>query len=64
VINVYLEYLRAQLSKVGINPQSERGANAVEYILIASLIALAIFATFKILGEEISSLATEITNKL
>jgi Flp pilus assembly pilin Flp len=64
VINVYLEYFRAQLGRVGIDIRSEKGANAVEYILIALLIALFIFGAFQALGIKIGDVASNITDSL
>lgn len=64
MINVYLEYFRTQLSRIGIDARSEKGANAVEYILIALLIAVAIFGTFRLLGQQIDTVADDILSKL
>lgn len=64
MINVYLEYFRVQLNKIGIDARSEKGANAIEYILIAALIALVIFGIFTLLGLRVRDLACEVQKGL
>lgn len=44
--------------------RDEKGATAIEYGLIVGLISVAIIGTATLLGTEISSLFTKITNKL
>ena len=40
----------------------ERGANAIEYALVASLIAIAAFAAFESLGNKIDTMYNNISN--
>ena len=47
-----------------MNVQSERGAAAVEYALLAALIALAIVVAVTALGEKMSAVFDKITLKL
>ena len=47
-----------------MNVQSERGAAAVEYALLAALIALAIVVAVTALGLKISGVFNTITGKL
>ena len=42
----------------------ERGANAIEYALVASLIAIAAFAAFESLGNKIDTMYNNISNHL
>jgi len=42
----------------------ERGANAIEYALVASLIAIAAFAAFESLGNKIDAMYNNISNHL
>jgi pilus assembly protein Flp/PilA len=48
----------------GKKAAEERGASAVEYALIAGLIAVAIIVTAELLGLKISDVFTNITDKL
>jgi pilus assembly protein Flp/PilA len=40
----------------------ERGANAIEYALVASLIAVAAYAAFQNLGNGINSMYNNVSN--
>jgi pilus assembly protein Flp/PilA len=42
----------------------EEGANAIEYALVASLIAVAAYAAFQNLGNKINSMYVNISNNL
>ena len=42
----------------------ERGANAIEYALVASLIAIAAFAAFENLGNKVDAMYNNISNHL
>ena len=42
----------------------ERGANAIEYALVASLIALAAFAAFENLGNRVDAMYNNISNHM
>jgi pilus assembly protein Flp/PilA len=42
----------------------ERGANAIEYALVASLIAIAAFAAFENLGNRVDAMYNNISNNL
>ena len=42
----------------------ERGANAIEYALVASLIAIAAFAAFENLGNKVDAMYNNISNNL
>ena len=42
----------------------ERGANAIEYALVASLIAIAAFAAFENLGNKVDAMYNNISNIL
>lgn len=44
--------------------KDESGATAIEYGLIAALVAVAIIAAAQLLGTEISSIFTRIANRL
>ena len=44
--------------------REEKGATAVEYGLLVGLIAVAIIATVTLLGGQLNTLFTEITNAL
>ena len=44
--------------------RDERGANAIEYALIAGLIAIAAIAAFQNLGSSITNMYTNVSNKL
>ena len=41
-----------------------RGANAIEYALVASLIAIAAFAAFENLGNKVDAMYNNISNHL
>lgn len=42
----------------------ERGANAIEYALVASLIAIAAVAAFENLGNKIDTMYNNVSNNL
>ena len=42
----------------------EEGANAIEYALVASLIAIAAYAAFQNLGNKITTMYVNISNHL
>ena len=42
----------------------ERGANAIEYALVASLIAIAAYAAFQNLGNKVDSMYNNVSNNL
>ena len=42
----------------------EEGANAIEYALVASLIAIAAYAAFQNMGNKITSMYMNISNQL
>ena len=42
----------------------ERGANAIEYALVASLIAIAAYAAFENLGNKVDAMYNNISNNL
>jgi pilus assembly protein Flp/PilA len=42
----------------------EEGANAIEYALVASLIAIAAYAAFQNMGDKITSMYVNISSKL
>jgi pilus assembly protein Flp/PilA len=42
----------------------ERGANAIEYALVASLIAIAAFAAFQNLGNRVDAMYNNVSNHL
>ena len=42
----------------------ERGANAIEYALVASLIAIAAFAAFENLGNRVDAMYNNVSNHL
>ena len=42
----------------------EKGANAIEYALVATLIAVAAFAAFQNLGNRIDSMYNNVSNAL
>ncbi|MES2327256.1 MAG: Flp family type IVb pilin [Pseudomonadota bacterium] len=42
----------------------ERGANAIEYALVASLIALAAFEAFENLGNRVDAMYNNISNHM
>jgi pilus assembly protein Flp/PilA len=42
----------------------QKGANAIEYALVASLIAVAAVAAFKHLGTSIDSMLTNVSNAM
>jgi pilus assembly protein Flp/PilA len=42
----------------------ERGANAIEYALVASLIAIAAYAAFQNLGNKVDTMYNNISNHL
>lgn len=42
----------------------EEGANAIEYALVASLIAIAAYAAFQNLGNKINTMYQNISNQL
>jgi pilus assembly protein Flp/PilA len=42
----------------------ERGANAIEYALVASLIAIAAFAAFENLGNRVGAMYNNVSNHL
>ena len=42
----------------------ERGANAIEYALVAALISIAALAAFQNLGAKIGTMYTNVSNKL
>jgi Flp pilus assembly pilin Flp len=44
--------------------QCERGANAIEYALVASLIAIAGYAAFVNLGSRINTMYGNVSNQL
>jgi len=44
--------------------QCTKGANAIEYALVASLIAIAAFAAFESLGNKIDMMYNNISNHL
>jgi pilus assembly protein Flp/PilA len=52
------------LQKAGKFLADERGSNAIEYGLIASLIAVAIIAAVDAVGDELITLFTAITTAL
>ncbi len=54
-----LTYVKAMLSKNG-----EKGASAVEYALIAGLIAVVIILAVTTLGENMDEIFTEIGDKI
>ena len=47
---IFRAYLQARL-----NPNNERGANMVEYVLLLAFIALIVIGTVKVLGGTVSS---------
>lgn len=44
--------------------QCERGANAIEYALVASLIAIAAVAAYQNLGNKVDTMYNNISNHL
>lgn len=44
--------------------RDRRGANAIEYALVAGLISIAAVAAFNVLGTNITSMYTNVSNKL
>ena len=42
----------------------ERGANAIEYALVASIIAIAAYAAFENLGNKINTMYQNVSNNL
>jgi len=44
--------------------RDERGANAIEYALVAGLISIAAVAAFQNLGSGITNMYTNVSNKL
>jgi len=42
----------------------ERGANAIEYALVASLISIAGLAAFQLLGDNITTMYGNVSNKM
>ncbi|MEP6983408.1 MAG: Flp family type IVb pilin [Sphingomicrobium sp.] len=44
--------------------QCESGANAIEYALVASLIAIAAFAAFQNLGNKVDDMYNNVSNHL
>ena len=42
----------------------EEGANAIEYALVASLIAIAAYAAFQNMGDKITSMYMNVSNQL
>lgn len=52
------------LQKAKLFLEEERGSNAIEYGLIASLIAVAIIAAVDAVGDELITLFTAITTAL
>lgn len=42
----------------------ERGANAIEYALVATLISIAAIAAFNNLGSKIDAMYTNVSNQL
>jgi len=42
----------------------DKGANAIEYALVASLIAIAAFAAFESLGNKIDTMYNNISNHM
>jgi pilus assembly protein Flp/PilA len=50
--------------KMSIKSREEKGASAVEYALIAGLIAVVIIGAVQTLGTDISGVFTDISTKL
>lgn len=50
--------------KMSVKSREEKGASAVEYALIAGLIAVAIIAAVQTLGTDISGVFTDISTQL
>ena len=42
----------------------EKGANAIEYALVASLIAIAAYAAFENLGNKVDAMYNNVSNSL
>jgi pilus assembly protein Flp/PilA len=42
----------------------ERGANAIEYALVASLIAIAAYAAFENLGNKVDAMYNNVSNHM
>jgi pilus assembly protein Flp/PilA len=63
-INLYVDFLRHNISRLRATMASEEGASAVEYGLIVSLIAAAIVALVTTLGSRLVVAFTKIVAAL
>ena len=61
-MNEAIQYLRIQLAAK--KAKTERGASAVEYGLLVSLIAIAIIAAVILLGNKLTGIFTNTANSL
>lgn len=58
---VNMEWVMQKLTRI---LRCERGANAIEYALVAALISIAALAAFQGLGAKISTMYTNVSNKM
>jgi pilus assembly protein Flp/PilA len=63
-VNMYVEFIRHNVSRLRALMGSDEGASAVEYGLIVSLIAAAIVALVSTLGGKIVTAFTKINTAL
>jgi pilus assembly protein Flp/PilA len=63
-INLYVDFLRHNISRLRATMASEEGASAVEYGLIVSLIAAAIVALVTSVGKQLVFAFQKITSVL
>lgn len=52
------------MRRLAILLRCERGANAIEYALVASLIAIAAVAAFQNLGNKVDAMYNNVSNHL